>query len=58
MFPNTMAILTDHFTHCGDCGAVILVMSRDLQMSHQKKIGDAISNARLAHKCSLPHPSR
>jgi hypothetical protein len=37
--------------HCGDCHTKILLMEPNLRRDHQKKIGDAVSNAILTHVC-------
>jgi len=49
--PNAISVTSALPVFCGDCHAEILVMSPDLQRDHQKKIGDAMSNAFRDHKC-------
>jgi hypothetical protein len=48
---NAIPVPSALLIFCGDCHAEILLMQPDLQRDHQKNIGDAMSNAILAHKC-------
>jgi hypothetical protein len=50
MFTQQQTV-SDAIGVCSDCKAVILTISRDLERSHVKEIGDAIERATRAHKC-------